>query len=225
MKCEVVSNGPCKRCKSKKQGCSLMPPNPGTGKTSRKTMSDATIMEYRIKHVDQLQSEIKKGKRRSRDSPDTGVPEGSGPAPSPLASLTGLKELSLNSDGSSSAITPADSPATLPPPSFPERTAPAPSSPPNTRGASKPSPPGKPPPPGPCGSSRAQHLTGLTVDVPRISKRLVPENRQASHSRSNASPASDDRNYAARIAVLERRQEEHEKLIATLDRRLKSLGG
>jgi hypothetical protein len=62
-------------------------------------------------------------------------------------------------------------------------------------------------------------------EVPGTSQLLRPSNRQARHSRSDASPASDDRSNAARIAALELRQDEVEKKILELDSRLKKLGG
>jgi hypothetical protein len=54
---------------------------------------------------------------------------------------------------------------------------------------------------------------------------LDPTLRQASRSRSDPSPTSDDGNNASRIAVLERRQDQLENRLQELDSRLKSLGG
>ena len=108
-----MPNGPCKRCKSKKQGCSLMPVNPETGKTDRHAHSPSQLMEYRRKQAEAPQAEVpaknvKKGKKRIQSSPDAGEKEGSG-----LSPLANLESLALDSHGSSAANSPADSPAAL----------------------------------------------------------------------------------------------------------------
>lgn len=102
-----------------------MPQNPSTGKTDRRALSDAEILQYRRKQVEKSQA------------PDAGESEGSGLSPSPLATLSGLGRLTLDS-GSSAADTPADSPAAgLSHPPLPERPAPPLPSVPKTRKASK----------------------------------------------------------------------------------------
>jgi hypothetical protein len=63
------------------------------------------------------------------------------------------------------------------------------------------------------------------VEVSSPSHLLKPGHRQASHSHSDASPASDDGSNIAKIAVLERRQDEMEKWVHDFDLRLKQLGG
>ncbi len=122
--CEVLPSSPCKRCKSKKVGCSLMPQNPTTGKTNRHAMTKSELWEYCCNLV-------KKGKQPARNSPDAGEPEGSGLAPSPslLAPLAGLGTLTLDSGSSSAANTPVDSPAASLQQALPECPAPAPSAP------------------------------------------------------------------------------------------------
>lgn len=148
--CVVLPNGPCQRCKSKKLGCNLMPQNPKTGKTDRRALSEAELLEFRLKQAEGARAEVKRGKRRARDSPDTREQESSGQAPSPLASLAALGALALDSGGSSAANTPDDSPATFSQPPLPDHP-PAPPSAPKPRKISKPSA-GKPLP-APCGSS------------------------------------------------------------------------
>ena len=122
--CEVLPSGPCKQCKSKKVGCSLMPQNPTTRKTDRHAMTESELQEYHCNLV-------KKGKQPAHNSPDAGEPEGSGLAPSPslLAPLAGLRTLTLDSRSSSAANTPADSPTVSLQPALPECPAPAPSAP------------------------------------------------------------------------------------------------
>src|SRR5258708_15648361 len=128
--CEVLPSGPCKQCKSKKVGCSLMPQNPMTGKTNQHAMTESELQEYRCNLV-------KKGKQPARNSPDASEPEGSGLAPSPslLAPLAGLATLTLDSGSSSAANTPVASPAVSLQQALPERPSPAPSA-PSTRNTS-----------------------------------------------------------------------------------------
>jgi hypothetical protein len=219
--CIVVPNGPCKRCKSKKQGCSLMPQNPSTGKTDRRALSKTEILEFRRKQTEQQRAEVKRGKRRARGSPDAGESEGSGLLPSPLATLANLGSLTLDSGGSSAANSPADSPATIAQPPLLERPAPAPPSAPKTHDASKPS-----------GRSQsrlpaavpAHHSAGVTAEAPGTSQQLRPALRQVSHSRGDASPASDDGGSSARIARLESRLDEVEKWADEFNGRLQKLG-
>src|SRR5258708_2396496 len=131
--CKVLPSGPCKQCKSKKVGCSLMPQNPATGKTDRHAMTESKLQEYRCNLV-------KKGKQPARNSPDAGEPEGSGlaPLPSLLVPLAGLGTLTLDSGPSSAANTPAVNPAPSLQPALPDRPAPPPS-PPTTPHNSNPS--------------------------------------------------------------------------------------
>ncbi len=129
--CKVLPSGPCKWCKSKKVGCSLMPQNPVTGKTNQHAMTQSELREYHCNLV-------KKGKQPACNSPDAGKPEGSGLAPSPslLAPLAGLGTLTLDSGSLSAANTPVDSPTASLQPALLERPAPAPSA-PSTRNTSK----------------------------------------------------------------------------------------
>ena len=73
---------------------------------------DEKLYEFRMSQA------IKMGKQWALDPPDAGEAEGSSQAPSPLSALDGLETLKLDSSGSSTAITPADSPATIPQPSL-----------------------------------------------------------------------------------------------------------
>ena len=131
-------NGACVQCKKKKLKCSLLPKNDKTGKTDRHPMTDEKLYEFRVGQA------IKRGKQRALDSPDAGEAEGSSQAPSPLSALDGLEMLKLDSGGSSAAITPADSPSTIPQPSLTGTLTPPPLSVPKTRkkGSSR-SPAGK----------------------------------------------------------------------------------
>lgn len=118
-----------------------MPQNPSTGKMDRRALSQAEILEFRLKQTEELLTAAKGGRvgrRCVRDLPEAGRSEGSGLSPSPLATLSGLGGLTLDSGGSSTADTPADSPAALlPQATLPERPAAAPPSAPKTRGGSK----------------------------------------------------------------------------------------
>jgi hypothetical protein len=109
-----------------------MPKNPRTGKADRRTLSQAELLEYRL---NQRQAEVRKGKKRAANSPEGGETDASGQAPSPLDPLANLVTLNLDSGGSNSANTPADSPTAAPQPNLPERLAPTPPSPPQTRDA------------------------------------------------------------------------------------------
>jgi hypothetical protein len=49
-----------------------MPQNPETRKTACHTMTDAEVLEFHIKQFEELDTEVKKGKRHAQDSPDAG---------------------------------------------------------------------------------------------------------------------------------------------------------
>src|SRR5258708_12506358 len=74
--CKVLPSSPCKWCKSKKVGCSLMPQNPATRKTNQHVMTESELQEYHCNLV-------KKGKQPACNSPDAGEPEASRLAPFP----------------------------------------------------------------------------------------------------------------------------------------------
>ena len=116
-----------------------MPLNPKTGKTDRRLLSEAELLEFRLKQAKESRAQVKKGKQRARNSPEAeaGDSEGSGPAPSPLQTLAGLGTLTLDSTGSSVANTPADSPSILPQLPLPEHSALAPPSGPRARYTAK----------------------------------------------------------------------------------------
>ena len=125
--CFVLPSNACQRCQLKKNKCSLMVPNPGTGKTDRRMLEEEYILKHRIEQTEELRrAGIKKGKRRARGSPDGGEPEGSGVILSPSAVLSALGSLALESGGSSAIDTPSISPASLPQPSLLKVAAPSP---------------------------------------------------------------------------------------------------
>lgn len=101
-----------------------MPRNPATGKTDRRNLSPTSIQEFRVNQTKELRAGAEKGKQRASD-PDTENPEDSPPVPSPLAGLSGLGSLTLESAGSSVGNTPCDSPAALSQPSTTEGPSPA----------------------------------------------------------------------------------------------------
>ena len=115
-------DGPCKRCKSKKQGCSLMPTNPKTGKTDRHKLTPAELLEFRTKQAEKLHAaKGKKGKKRAHDPPDTAKPEASQSVPSPMTTRSaGIRGLNSKGARPSSTNTPTG-PAALPQPPLPQR--------------------------------------------------------------------------------------------------------
>ena len=131
MCCAIIPDGPCKQCKSKKLGYSLMPKNPLTRKADCRAKSASTLLEFRLSQMEESDSGVKMGKQRARDPPDVGEPEGTGQAPSPLTQLASLETLKLNSSGSSTTNTPASSPANPSQPPFPDHSALTPPSAPN----------------------------------------------------------------------------------------------
>jgi hypothetical protein len=206
-----------------------MPVNPNTGKANRHAMKAAEVLAFRIKQLEERteslkrseeqrrRAEMKRGKRRASDSPDAEEPENSVSVPSPII---GLEKLSLDCDRSP-ANTPADSPVTLPRPPLPNPAPPAR----KTRKRSKPSPSkfaSKP-----HSAAPTQDLTGPTSDEPSTSQLLMPVPRQDSRSPGNATPASDDSGLtnASRIALLEAKQVETERVLREMNERLKKLGG
>ena len=273
--CLALPSNACQRCQIKKNKCSLMVPNPGTGKTDRRMLEEEYILKHRIEQTEELrQAGIKKGKQRARGSPDAGEPEGSGAISSPSAALSALGSLALESGGSSAVDTPSISPASLPQPSLPKVAAPSPPIAPTARprravkrppvalesgGSSAvdtpsispaslpqpslpevalPSPPIAPAArprragkyPSASGASSidppvtapAEHLAVVTVEVPPVSQFLKPS--QPSHSRSDTSQASDGGSNSARIAALEKKVDELQKMYHDHERRLKEIG-
>ena len=70
------------------------------------------------------------------------------------------------------------------------------------------------------------HSTGFVIEVPVISWQLKPASQQASHSHGDdTSEVSNDGRIAARITMLENKQDEMDKWLRDLDQRLKQLGG
>jgi hypothetical protein len=197
-----------------------MPHHPETGKLIRRRFTEAELLDFRLEQLESP-SEVKRGKQKARNSPDDG---GQGElVPSPLASISALGDLTLDSGGSSAANTPADSPSTLPRPPFSENPVQAQEKASKTHGAPKHSP-GKPAS-RPTSAALAQHSTGVAFEEPTASPQLLkPALRQLSRSHST-SPASDDGSNAVRISALENRQNEIEKWAHNFDLRLKKLGG
>lgn len=183
---------------------------------------------------------------------DTGEPGLSAPVPSPSLPTAGLRALTLDSSASSAANTPAESPMMAPPLPLPQKISPAPSTSREPRRASDRAterPIAVPQHPPPRHSSRALpdgHTFGhiptagkspskppvtnpihrsaeVSVVIPHNAQFLRPAPRQSSHSRSDASPASDDGELFARIAAVERRQERIETWMRDIDTRVKRL--
>lgn len=202
-----------------------MPQNSKTGKSDRRARPNAEPLDLRIEKAGESVTEVQKGKQRAQDSPGADEPEGSRPAPSPVASLNALEHLTLGSTGSSAGNTPADSSAAaaaLPQLLLPDRPAAAPSSPPKAKDASKNSA-GKSAFE-PLAAAPTQRSTAI-VKAPAASNRPKRAHRQAGRPHRQPSPASSDGGNAARIAVLESRQDEVEKRLNDLDFRLRKLGG
>jgi hypothetical protein len=198
-----------------------MPRNPTTGKTDRRALSKTDLLEFRRNQPKEPQAGVKKGKQRAHDSPDEGGSEGSGLSPSPLTALAGLGSLALGSGGSSPADTAVDSPTSSRQPPLVENPAPAPPSAPKNREASQPSRKSASKRPA---AAATQHSTGVTVELPGASQLLRPALRQASRSRGDASPASDEgSSLAARIAKLESRLDKVEKWADEFNGRLMQL--
>ena len=185
-----------------------MPPNPNTGKTDRRAHNGPKILKFRIDQAlkkvvavegEESPSEVKKGKRRALDPPEAGDLEGSGQT-SPAAQLAGLENLSLESEsGSSPAGTPADLPAPLSQPPLPARPDPAPPSAPSTHDASK-SPAGKSVS-NPPFSTPAQHLTGVTAEVPGPSRRVAFKSPPAGKSVSKASLSAPAQHFTGVVGL------------------------
>lgn len=209
-----------------------MPVNPSTGRADRHALKAADVLEFRVKQVEERREELKqaeqkqraetkKGKRSAPDSPGEEEPEGS--VPSPVAPIISFGMLSLDCDRPSPASTPADSPVNLPRSSLPEPDHALPAR--KSRKRSKPSPSkfaSKP-----HSAAPTQDLTGPTSEEASTSQLLKPVPQQGSRSPESASPASDSSvlNSTSRIALLEAKQAETEKLVRELDARLKKLGG
>jgi hypothetical protein len=194
-----------------------MPVNPSTGRANRHALKAADVLEFRIKQVEEQhaeslkqaeqkqRAEMKKGKRSAPDSP--GAEEEEGSVPSPLAPIISFGRLSLDCD--------------RPPLPDPDHALPARKS----RKRSKPSPSkfaSKP-----HSAAPTQDLAGPTSEKASTSQLLMPVPQQGSRSPESASPASDSSvlSNASRIALLEAKQAETEKLVRELDARLKKLGG
>ena len=187
-----------------------MPMNPKTNKTDRHRLPQQELLDFRIKQkAERHMAALKKGRQHARDLPDAGEPEPSVPVPSPLAPLTGLGVLTLDSGMSSAADTPAKSPTTVP-----QHPSPAPSTAPKAAGKSAPKPPVTTP---------THHSAGFVVEVPSASQFLRAAHRQPLHSHSNASPARNDGSLATRIAAVEKRQEKLEKWLHDIKNRLNQL--
>ena len=89
-----------------------MPQNPKTGKTDRHLPTEEDFLEFHIKQAEEKHAAgDKKGKRCTRNSPGAGEPEALDSVPSPSQSLVAMQGLTLESGGSSSGNTPADSTA------------------------------------------------------------------------------------------------------------------
>jgi hypothetical protein len=179
-----------------------MPQNPKTGKAVRRALTDEEVLEFRLKQAkyeEESRAEVKRGKRRARDSP--GEPEGSGSVPSPLAQLEGLGALTLDGGGSSVDNTPGEKPTVLlHPPSAPK-----------TREASRDS----------AGKSASDPTTlAATVEVPGPSQLFEP----AHQASPDVLPEAEGRSNAMRLLAIESRLDELEKWVHKTEKRLDKLG-
>lgn len=219
--CNAPSIGPCERCKLKKIRCNLMPVNPNTGKTDRRALGQTEHLEHRrnLKQVEKAAVKVKKGKKRAPDSPGEREPEASGSASSPFTQLAALGSLTLDSGGSSSANTPADSPASVTQAPLPEGPVPAPAKTPTASKTSKRSTTNTTP----KAAAPARRSSNFVVEVPRAPKLLNPTPK-ASRSSDNASSVSDSGSNAARITALESRMGTIEELVRDMNQRLKESG-
>ena len=120
-------DGPCKRCKSRKLGCSLMPTNPKTGKTDRHKLTPAELLEFRTKQAENLHAaKGKKGKKRAHDPSGPGkakLKASQSVSSAPLTTRSRFRALNSKGTKPSSTNTPVNSPATLPQPSLSQRPA------------------------------------------------------------------------------------------------------
>jgi len=125
--CAALLGYTCEQCQRKKNKCSLMPLNLGTGKTDRCMLEQESLQDFRIRQTEELRcTGIKQGKQRARSSPGAHKPEDSGAVSSPSAMLAAFGSLALESSGSSAVDIPSNSPATLPESSLPKVTTPSP---------------------------------------------------------------------------------------------------
>ena len=160
---------------------------------------------------------------RTCGSPEDDELEASDPAPSPSISLVALETLALESGGSSAANTAADSPATpgtLPKLRLPKRRAPASITAPEGSHSSQSS----------ASKSFYQLLApapahdsaGFVVEVSAApsSKFLKPRPGcpHVSHSSTDASPMSNSRSIATRVATLKRKMESHDRKLESLNK-------
>jgi len=125
--CTALPGYACEQCQCKKNKCSLMPLNPGTGKTDHRALEQESLQDFRIRQTEELcHAGIKQGKQCARSSPGAHKPEDSGVVSSPLATLAAFGSLALESSGSSAVDTPSNNPATLPESSLLKVAAPSP---------------------------------------------------------------------------------------------------
>lgn len=202
-----------------------MPKNPETGKPDRHKSSIAKVQEERLKKAKESRAEIKKGKRRADNSP-VSENDDSPLVPSPSSGLVGLAGLTLESGTLSAADTPADSPAAVSPSSLMENPASAPPPAPNAHRYPKRRRPGMSSFNLPV-TARAQDQEDFAVEVssPSTSRLLKAPDRRSSHSRSDASPVSNDGSNSARFAAIEARQDEFERRQRELEQLVKDFIG
>jgi len=138
---------------------------------------------------------------------NAGKPESSALVPSPSEPLASLRALTLESGGSSATRTPSDSPSVCPPLSDHSASAPT-----------KPTiciPAHKSPTMAPV-TAPAQNSTGFAA-ASTTSIFLDTEDHHVLSSCTGVPPVGDARNNAARIAMLERRQDKLEILVCSID--------
>jgi len=167
-----------------------------------------------------------KGKKCARNSPGAGEPEASASVPppselvadaskpessalvpSPSEPLASLRALTLESGGSSATRTPSDSPSVCPPLSNHSASAPTK---PTIRIPARKSPTMAPV------MAPAQNSTGFAA-ASTTSIFLDTEDHRVLSSRTGALPVGNAHNNTTRIATLERRQDELEILVRSID--------
>ena len=225
----VPPHGPCRLCRQRKVKCSLWPNNPNTDQGDHHKWREVDILEFCLKQQvgvqqveDQRALEVKKGKQRAHHASNTGkhhkLPT---PVPSPKSELAALQVLNLEISGSSSAAnTPTDSSVAIVGAPLPKSSATAASTserpchvrcPSNHYLSSMGKPPFKPPVTVPT-----QHSAEVVVEVPAHPKYLQAAKKKASCSQSETLAASNYGSLAARVATLEKKQGELERLQAVL---------
>jgi len=223
--CAALPGYACEQCQRKKNKCSLMPPNLGTGKTDRCMLEQESLQDFRIRQTKELHcAGIKQGKQCACSSPGVRKPEDSGVVSLPSAMLAAFGSLVLESGRSSAVDTPSNSPATLPESSLLKVTAPSPPTAPTAHPCRVTKCPQGVSSLDPSVTAPTQHLAAFTVEVPSILRFLKPTHSQPLHSCSDTSQVSEDGSNSARIAMLEKKVDKLQKMHNDHECRLRNIG-